>query len=140
MPGSLEMRRVADGTLVDPSTKGLGPSGDPDEWLISVRLSDRPSRAWGLAWQEHVDSLGGDLRKAVWEYQADERHIYLWATTEKAEGLIRELDAMLERTNARCAEIVAGVEVQRAQNAAQRDQVLEEAARLQRLLNDLEPE
>jgi hypothetical protein len=167
----LEVKRVRDGTCVDPTTKGLGPSGDPDEWLITVGLNALPNTLWRLAWSEQMGSLEGDLREAEWEFEPDDRRIHLWATAANAETLIRQLDMMLTGTNSRCAELSAKVEQRQItptehdiysdhgpyrawlassllpgsrmprersrRTTPPNDQVLEEAARLQRRLNDL---
>jgi hypothetical protein len=141
MPRPVEISRLAGGTLVDPSSKGLGLSGDPDEWLILIRLSDMPDRAWTLAWGEQVDALHeGLLDDAEWGLEEDERLIWLWATTENAAPVVAELDAMLERANRLCAEIASQVEQRRAENEANGDEIRESAARLQDQLNRREGE
>lgn len=129
---------MLDGTHVDPSTKGLGPTLTPDEWLIRIRLNDRPNRPWSLAWREQQSNMNDDLDDADWAFDENEQAIYLWATAANAETLIRQLDTMLNSTNKRCAQLVTQTQQRRTENTEHRNQTCQQAAQLQHLLNNLD--
>jgi len=133
---AVEITRVR--TQVDPSSKGWGPSRKPDEWKIVVLLSDTPNKAWSRAWEETTGSLGdSELGVAEWQYKPTEQQIEIWAAEDAIETLVRQLDAALDRTNTRCAEVIEeGDRWRAAQNERIGDERAE-AARLQETLDSL---
>jgi hypothetical protein len=130
---AVEIKRAPGGTNVDPASKGWGPNQSPDEWRIVVRLTDTPNKTWSRAWEEVTSSLrrGSELDATHWTFKPNEQEIELWATEDVAEPILRQLDEVLARANARCAELVADSDRLREEQSSRRDDERAEAARLQ---------
>jgi hypothetical protein len=127
-----EIKRVPGATQVERASKGWSPTGNADEWKIALRLTGSPNRPWRSAWEGVTTTP--ELAKA-WLVKLDEHVIELWATKEKAESLIRQIDEALARANQECAEIIRRSQERQAQQAERQDEEREEAARLQETLD-----
>lgn len=135
-----EIKRAPGATQVEQASKGWSPTGNADEWKIAVRLTGSPNRPWRSAWEGVIDDLRSratELGEAWWEIKFDEHVIELWATKEKAESLIRQIDEALARANQECAEIIRRSQERQAQQAERQDEEREEAARLQETLDQI---
>ena len=140
MPTALEITRVRGGTGVDPSSKGWSPTGNPDEWRLTVRLSDSPNRSWRAAWEGVTGSLQPglpELDRALWTFRPDEQEIELWTAEESAETVLHQLDEALRRANTRCAEIVAESVLRQGRLGQRSAEERAEAERLQTKLDSL---
>ena len=138
MATAIEIKRLP-GTQVDRASKGWGPEQKPDEWQITIPLSDTRKRTWARAWEEVTGSFDNEsvLRTAWWEYLADKKRIEAWVTEDNAEDFIRELDEALDRANALCAEYVAQQDQRREQQAEHAEDDKAQATRMQDKLDSL---
>jgi hypothetical protein len=137
MATAVEITRV--GAQVDPTSKGWGPSGNPEEWKVVVLLSDTPNRMWHRAWETTWPEVlrGSELDAAEWEYKPNDQRIEIWTTEELADKLIRQLDGALDETNTRCREMVDNANESRIAQAGRADEERAEATRLQEKLDSI---